>query len=141
MGECIFCQIAADELPSHRVYEAEDVIAFLDVNPLANGHTLVVPREHHERLQECPETTAIALWSAVTELVPAIEAAVDADATNIGINNGSAAGQEISHSHVHIVPRFEGDGGRPIHAVAGRRPDLDDDDLEAIGEAINQHLK
>lgn len=134
--DCLFCQIAAGELPSHTVYSDDGVHAFLDVNPLARGHTLVIPTDHYERLQDCPTQRSAELWSAVHELIPAIEAAIDADATTVGVNNGSAAGQEVPHTHVHIVPRFDGDGGDPIHAVAGVVPSLDDDELESIAEAI-----
>ncbi len=140
MDDCIFCQIAAGEIPGHIVYETDEVLAFLDVNPLAPGHTLVIPTDHHERLQECPPEVASAIWEAVHELVPAIEQAVEAEATNVGVNNGPVAGQEIPHSHVHIVPRFRGDGGRPIHAVGGTPPDLDDDDIAVIGEDIAAQL-
>lgn len=140
MTDCLFCQIADGEIPSQTVYEDDDVIAFLDVNPLARGHTLVVPTDHHERLQACPPETAAALWSCVHELLPAIEAATDADATTVGVNNGPAAGQEIPHTHVHLVPRHEGDGGGPIHAVAGDVPDIDDAELDSIGTAIADHL-
>ncbi|ELZ70104.1 histidine triad protein, partial [Haloferax volcanii DSM 14919] len=112
-------------------------LAFLDANPLAPGHTLVVPKEHHARLDEVPADAAADLFAAVNDLVPRVEAAVDADATNVGINNGPAAGQEVDHVHVHIVPRFEGDGGSPIHAVAGERPDLSDEELADIEAAIS----
>lgn len=140
MTDCLFCQIADGDIPSHTVISREAVIAFLDVNPLAPGHTLVVPTDHYERLQSCPPETASALWSAVHELVPAIEDATGAEATTVGVNNGPAAGQEIPHTHVHIVPRFADDGGSPIHAIAGERPDLDDDELAAIGDSIATHL-
>lgn len=140
MDECIFCQIAAGSIPSHTVHEGAEVLAFLDVNPLAPGHTLVVPRAHHERLQSTSAATMESLWSTVHELIPAIEDAVGADATTIGVNNGRAAGQEVQHVHVHIVPRFDGDGGRPIHAVGGEPPSLDDDELETICTDITENL-
>ena len=110
MSDCIFCAIVDGDIPGRIVHETEHTLAFLDANPLAPGHTLVVPR---------------------------VEAAVDADATNVGINDGPAAGQEVDHVHVHIVPRFEGDGGSPIHAVAGERPDLSDEELADIEAAIS----
>jgi histidine triad (HIT) family protein len=132
----IFEQIVAGDIPARIVYETDTVAAFLDANPLAPGHTLVVPKEAYERLDELPEDVAADVWAAVQELTPRIESAVDADASNVGVNNGSAAGQEVPHVHVHVVPRFEGDGGRPIHAVAGSRPDLSEDELDDIAAAI-----
>jgi histidine triad (HIT) family protein len=132
----VFEQIVAGDIPARIVYENDTVAAFLDANPLAPGHTLVVPKESYERLDDLPDDLAADLWAAVQELTPRIESAVDADASNVGVNNGSAAGQEVPHVHVHIVPRFEGDGGKPIHAVAGGRPDLSDDELDDIAAAI-----
>ncbi|MGM0605143.1 MAG: HIT family protein [Halobacteriota archaeon] len=134
--DCIFCKIADGEIPSRTVYENDDVFAFLDVNPLARGHTLVISKAHHERLNDLPADLASSLFDAVSELTPVVENAVDADATTIGINNGPAAGQEVPHVHVHVVPRFDGDGGGPIHAVAGRSPDLSETELDEIAAAI-----
>lgn len=134
--DCIFCSIVAGDIPAHTVYEDDDVVAFLDANPLAPGHTLVIPTAHHETLGDLPEDEAEALFEALHALVPVVEAAVDADATTIGFNNGAAAGQEVPHVHGHVVPRFVGDGGHPIHAVAGDRPDLSDDELDAIAANV-----
>lgn len=134
--DCIFCKIVAGDIPGRIVHETDDAVAFLDANPLAAGHTLVVPREHRETLADIPDEEAAALFDAVHELVPRVEAAVDADASNVGINNGRASGQEVPHLHVHVVPRFEGDGGSPIHAVAGRRPDLSDEELDVVAEDV-----
>ncbi|WP_410765915.1 HIT family protein [Haloferax sp. DFSO60] len=137
MPDCIFCAIASGDIPGRVVHETEHTLAFLDVNPLASGHTLVIPKDHYERLDEVPAELSEELFGAVSELVPRVEDAVDADATNVGINNGPAAGQEVDHVHIHIVPRFEGDGGAPIHAVAGERPDLSDDEMDDIEAAIS----
>ncbi len=134
--DCIFCRIIDGDIPSRTVYEDEDVFAFLDVNPLATGHTLVIPKAHHERLDDLSTSASSNLFDAVHALTPAIETAVDADASTIGINNGPAAGQEVPHVHVHIVPRFDGDGGGPIHAIAPDRPDPSDHDLDGTHEAI-----
>jgi histidine triad (HIT) family protein len=137
-NDCIFCQIVAGDIPSKTVYEDESVLAFLDVNPLAPGHTLVISKDHHETLGDLPEDTASDLFSVLHDLTPAIEAAVDADASNVAFNNGEVAGQEVPHVHGHIIPRFDGDGGNPIHAIAGDRPDLSDDELDAIADDIRE---
>ncbi|ELZ76026.1 HIT family protein [Haloferax larsenii] len=137
MSDCIFCAIAAKDVHGRIVHETEHSLAFLDVNPLAPGHTLVVPKDHYARLDDLPEEISADLWRTVDELVPRVEDAVDADATNVGVNNGPAAGQEVEHVHVHIVPRFDGDGGSPIHAVGGTRPDLSDEELDDIETAIS----
>ena len=135
--DCIFCAIVDGEIPSRTVYEDDDVLAFLDANPLAPGHTLVIPREHHERLQDLPDEPAGWLYEVLHELTGAVENAVDADATTVAFNNGEAAGQEVPHVHGHIVPRFDDDGGGPVHAAFGERPDLSDGELDEIADAID----
>ena len=137
MSDCIFCSIVDGEIPSYTVYEDDAVVAFLDANPLARGHTLVIPKEHHERVNDLPTDLATDLFAAVHDLTARIEAAVDAEATTIAVNNGELAGQEVPHVHVHVVPRFEGDGSRPIHALIEERPDVGDDELEDVAAAID----
>jgi len=139
--DCIFCQIVAGDIPSRTVYEDDAVLAFLDANPLAPGHTLVIPKAHHERLNDTPADVASAVLSTVHELVPAVESAVDAPASTVAFNNGEEAGQEVPHVHAHIVPRFAEDGGRPIHALVTDRPDLSDDELDAIEDDIAAGLE
>lgn len=134
--DCPFCGIVAGEIPGRIVFENDDVTAFLDANPLAPGHTLVVPDDHHERLDEIPTDLAGEVFAALHRLTPAVESAVDADGTNVAFNNGPAAGQEVPHVHGHIIPRFDSDGGAPIHVVAGDRPDLADDELDDIENRI-----
>ena len=134
--DCIFCSIVAGDVPARTVYETDEVVAFLDANPLARGHTLVIPKTHAARVGDLDADRASALFDAVAELTPRVQAAVDADAANVGINDGEAAGQEVPHVHAHVIPRFEGDGGAPIHAVGGARPDLSDDELDGIAAAI-----
>ena len=134
--DCIFCQIVAGDIPGRTVYEDDTVLAFLDANPLSPGHTLVIPKAHHERLNDTPADVAGAVMSTLHELVPAVEAAVDAPASTVAFNNGEVAGQEVPHVHGHIVPRFEDDGGRPIHALVNDRPDLTDDELDDIESDI-----
>ncbi len=134
--DCIFCQIVAGEVPSRTVYEDDEVVAFLDANPLARGHTVVIPKAHHERIQDVPADLAGHLFSVIREVTPAIERAVGADASNVGFNDGEVAGQVVPHVHGHVVPRFEGDNGRSFHAVAAAQADLSDDELDEIADDI-----
>ncbi len=137
----IFERIVDREIPAKIVHETDSVLAFLDANPLAPGHTLVVPKEPYGRLRETPPELSTEIFEAVRTLVPAIEDAIDADATTVGINDGPVAGQEVPHLHVHIVPRFEGDGGGPIHAVmAGADIDAEKADPAEIAAAIEAEL-
>lgn len=135
--DCIFCAIVNGDIPARTVTTTAETMAFLDANPLAPGHTLVIPRGHYETIDDTPISIRNAVFEQLATLTPGVEAAVEADASTIGINNGSAAGQEIPHLHGHIIPRFSDDGGKPIHAVAGARPSLDDDELDAIAAAIS----
>ena len=135
--DCIFCAIVDGEIPSRTVYEDDDVFAFLDANPLAPGHTLVIPKAHHEHVQDLSGDAAGRVFEVVRDLVEPVETAVDADATTVAFNNGEAAGQEVPHVHGHIVPRFEDDGAGPIHSLFGDRPDLSDDELDDIAADVS----
>ncbi len=108
--DCIFCKIASGEIPSYKIYEDEHSFAFLDINPINNGHTLVIPKNHAENIMTIKKEDYIEMMETVRTLCPIIERAVEADGINIGINNRSGAGQIIFHSHVHIIPRFKNDG-------------------------------
>lgn len=135
--DCIFCQIIDGELPSDKIAETEHSYAFLDVNPLARGHTLVIPKAHHELVGNMPADTAGDLFELVSDITPAVEDAVGAPASTVAFNNGEDAGQEVPHVHCHIVPRFADDGGKPIHSLfAGA--DLADDEMAAVADAIRE---
>ncbi|MFB6136164.1 MAG: HIT family protein [Halobacteriaceae archaeon] len=134
--DCIFCSIVDGDVPGRIVYEDEDAVAFLDANPLAPGHTLVVPRDHHETLAEMPPGPGEAVFAAAHYLAPHVVEAVGADGATVAVNDGEAAGQEVPHVHVHVVPRFEDDGGRPIHALFPDRPDLSDAELDDIADDV-----
>lgn len=136
----MFCDIAAGEVPARVVHETPEVLAFLDANPLARGHVLVVPKTHHERLNDVPAETASAVYEVLHALVPAAEAVAGAPASTVAFNNGPEAGQEVPHVHGHVIPRFADDGGRPIHGVAGTPPELDDAELDEIAAALAAEL-
>lgn len=107
-GSCIFCRIARKQAPASCVYEDENVMAFLDIMPLNEGHPLVIPKEHYETIFEIPEELIAYLHRIVKRVALAIEKAAKADGISIFQQNGKAAGQEIFHLHVHVVPRYEG---------------------------------
>jgi histidine triad (HIT) family protein len=133
---CIFCRIVDGDLPSRTVHETDETLAFLDANPLAPGHTLVVPKEHYETVGDLPPAAAGPVFETVSAVTPRIERAVDADATTIAVNNGTAAGQEVPHTHVHVVPRFDADDVGPIHRLFSERPSLSDAELDEIAAEI-----
>ena len=101
----IFTRIIQGEIPAHIVYDTEDVIAFLDIQPLATGHTLVCPKREVVLLEDLSPDEACAWICAVQTLAPPILRAVDASGYHLRLNNGKAARQEVPHVHMHIIPR------------------------------------
>jgi len=110
MDGCVFCRMVAGEIPVAKVYEDEAVFAFLDIGPISDGHTLVIPREHCTRIHECGPDVLADVASRLGKIAEAVMTAVDADGYNVLSNNGSAAGQVVDHLHFHIIPRKTGDG-------------------------------
>lgn len=110
MTDCLFCKIVAGEIPNTKVYEDDAVLAFLDIHPVNIGHVVVIPKTHHMNLYDTPDETVSHMTVVIKKLSIAIKAAVKADGINIEMNNDLAAGQIIFHTHMHIVPRFIGDG-------------------------------
>ncbi|MFH0868989.1 MAG: HIT family protein [archaeon] len=108
-GQCIFCRIANHEIPAKVVYEDDFVMAFLDANPSALGHTLVIPKEHYDVLPQIPPDRAALIINVVRILTGAIFEAAEAQGVNVLQNNGAVAGQAVPHVHFHIIPRHEGD--------------------------------
>jgi histidine triad (HIT) family protein len=119
---CIFCKIIDGTTPSYKVYEDEHTVAFLDVNPVADGHVLLIPREHTMYIEELPEETAEALMKTLINIAPTIKRAMNAKDSNIGINNGPNAGQIIPHVHIHIIPRPTKTGALLFSSVARFKP-------------------
>lgn len=105
---CLFCSIVAGNIPSHKVYEDENVFAFLDIGPVSEGHTLVIPKAHAVNLAEGTIEAAEASMRAIYTIAPAILRAVGADGYNLGMNHGECAGQDVMHTHLHIMPRKNG---------------------------------
>jgi diadenosine tetraphosphate (Ap4A) HIT family hydrolase len=109
-AQCIFCRIVAGEIPCHKLIETDAVLAFLDVNPLAPGHALLVPRVHADRLEELSADMAAAIVREIGPLARRVLAAVGAGDYNVLQNNGPASGQVVPHVHFHIIPRRKSDG-------------------------------
>lgn len=109
MEDTIFMKIIRREIPAEIVYEDDDTIAFLDVKPINIGHTLVVPKEFARNIFDVEEKTLEAVMRTVQKVARALRD-TGAEGVNIGINNESAAGQEVFHFHVHVIPRYASDG-------------------------------
>lgn len=117
MANTIFKKIIAKDIPSHVVYEDEHNLAFLDINPHAKGHTLVIPKTDPERFADMKETEVQSLFVAVQKTMARIQEVLGPDGFNVGWNDGKAGGQMVEHVHVHILPRYDGDGGGSMHAI------------------------
>ena len=109
--DCIFCKIAAGELPSYCIYEDELFKVILDVYPSAIGHTLILTKKHYENIYELPEKEAAALMPLAVKISNKLKGSLEVcEGLNILQNNGKAAGQAINHYHMHLIPRYSGDG-------------------------------
>jgi histidine triad (HIT) family protein len=106
----IFGRILDGEIPCHRVYEDDRVLAFLDVNPLSEGHTLVIPKERKAYLHELSDDSAAAIGRALPRIARAILSATGATAYNVLQNNGASAHQAVLHVHFHVIPKHGGKG-------------------------------
>jgi len=118
---CIFCRIVAGEIPAEVVARDDDGVAFLDLEPLADGHVLVVPRAHAASIEQLDGDAADHLFRLVRRLADPVRRAVGASGSTIGINNGEASGQTVPHVHVHIVPRWPNDGAGSVHTIIQMR--------------------
>lgn len=126
--DCPFCAILGGEFDAHVVHETDDAMAFLDLNPVSRGHTLVVPKAHAERLDDLDAATTEGLFTTVRDVVERLEDGLDPEGVNVLQNNGEAAGQEVDHVHVHVIPRH-GDDGLDIT--------FDQGDLEDAGDVLD----
>jgi histidine triad (HIT) family protein len=117
MSDCIFCKIIASETKAHTVYENESVLAFLDIHPASRGHTMVIPKVHAERLDLLEDRHVGSLFLGVKSVMALLEKALKPGGLNVGWNHGWAAGQHVNHLHVHIIPRYAGDGGGGIQSL------------------------
>ena len=107
---CIFCKIIKGEIPCTKVYEDDKILAFLDINPVNPGHTLIIPKKHSETILDTDEEMLKSIMAVTKKLSSVIIKAVKADGFEVCINNKKAAGQIVPHLHMHIMPRFNNDG-------------------------------
>ncbi len=132
--DCIFCKIISGEIPAEKVFENDKVLAFLDNRPVNFGHTLIIPKEHHENMVDTPEELLCEIISAAKKLAPAILKSTELHDYNFVVNSGAVAGQKVFHTHFHIIPRFAGDG-------YGRfRVEYKEGDVKKMAESIKNNL-
>ena len=107
--DCIFCKIVEGEIPSIKIYEDDDVLAFMFIGLLVNGHALVIPKAHHDPMDDLPQELLFRVMCVVQRLVKAQREGLGADGVNVHQANGAAAGQVVPHMHVHVIPRYHDD--------------------------------
>ena len=134
-ASCIFCSIVAGQKPSHKVLETDLVLAFMDIYPASDGHTLVVPKEHCESVFDINEAAIQAVAAAAREIASAIQAALSPDGMSIVQANGAAAGQTVMHYHWHLLPRTVGHRMR-LHGPRQADPERLTELAKAIAEKL-----
>ena len=132
--ECVFCKIVAGKLPSHKVYEDERHVAFLDINPFSAGHTLVCPKRHGETLWDMDEGEIAEVFMVASKVSKGVVAATKADGFRIMQNNGEAANQAVAHIHVHVIPNKLEDKGR------FNRMKLSEKEMVEVAESIRAEI-
>ncbi len=134
--DCIFCKIIKNEIPSYTGYEDTDTRAFLYIFGATDGHVMVIPKKHGETIHDYSASELSALWATVQKVAKAVEEAFDTKILTIGINHGEPQG--VKHLHVHVMPRYEGDGGGIIQSLPGKK--LSDKDFGKIALKISSKL-
>lgn len=136
MNECLFCKIIRGELPSTKVYEDDRLFAILDINPVNIGHTLIVPKLHFDNVLDADDAVLADIVRGAKRVAVAIKAALRADGINLEMNNERSAGQLVPHIHLHVIPRFEGDGFLHWRGKRGYVAGEADDTAKKIASAI-----
>lgn len=137
MSDCIFCKIVAGKIPAAKVYEDANSLAFIDINPLAEGHTLLIPKAHYAFIYDMPSREAAEMCALLPRLARSVKTAVHAEGLNILQNNGLCSGQVVMHLHFHLIPRMPGDG-LGYRWPAGKYPE---GRLQEICTLVTQALK
>ena len=128
--DCIFCKIVNKEISSRIITETENSIAFLDAFPVSRGHTLVIPKNHYEKVQDMTDIDNNDLFDTVYKVISKVDKLTGS--TLLAIHNGKDSGQEIPHVHVHLIPRELDDQAGPVHSMFKDRPKLSDEELEQL---------
>ena len=129
---CIFCKIANGEIPAAALYEDEDFKVILDLGPASKGHALIIPKEHYKDLYELPDEMAAKVMTLAKKMITRLRDVLGCDGYNIVQNNGESAGQTVFHFHMHLIPRYQGDGV----GIGWKMGELTEEDKEYILERI-----
>lgn len=122
--DCIFCKIIAGEIPNYTVYQDEHVLAFLDIQPRAKGHTVVIPRQHAPTIFDLDSVAEREIFASVHKTMSRLQDVLKPQGYSVGWNHGEAGGQVVPHLHIHIMPRWHDDGGGNMHTIINQPGDL-----------------
>ncbi len=132
--DCIFCKIISKAIPVEAmIYESDFAVGVLDIHPIAPGHTMILPKVHAETILDLPDAALEGVFRAVKETTARLKEVLLPQGFTIGINHGRVSGQTIDHLHIHIIPRWENDGGKSIHSVVQNPPQ---ESVEAMAKRI-----
>jgi len=131
--DCIFCKIISRQIPAKIIQETSYSIAFLDAFPLAKGHTLIIPKNHHMKIQDMTHEENVDLFSLVHKVLSKVDKLTGS--TLVAVHNGKDAGQEVPHVHVHLVPRTQSDSAGPIHCMF-KTVKFSDSEIEEIYDKL-----
>ena len=135
--ECIFCKIIRGEIPSKKVYDDKDVLAFLDINPANPGHVLVVPKKHADDITKSDDEDLAKAMKVVKNITASLKERMNAIGVNVVQNNGKHAGQLVAHTHFHVIPRYEND----MVIISYQRKQLSDAEMEEIRKKLQSEEK
>ncbi len=139
MNDCVFCKIVKGEIPSHKVYEDDDVLAFLDISQVTKGHTLVIPKVHYDNFLATPKEVMHKVMDVAQRIGQAQMLRLGAKGVNILTNVNKEAGQSVFHFHVHVIPRYEKQEGFKIEMKENNN--LKDLSLPVLAQEISKELK
>ena len=131
--DCIFCKIAAGEIPSRKIYEDKDLIAIMDLSPTSKGHSLIIPKEHYTNIYDIDEEIAGKVMKTAKKLATKMTVALNCDGFNLLQNNGETAGQTMFHFHMHLIPRYEDADNNMLKFTS---VSFSDEEMDAIRDQI-----
>jgi len=124
--DCIFCKISNGDIPAQKVFENDSTLAFLDNKPHTKGHTVVIPKKHGETIFDFEDSVLQMLIVDVKKVMSLLQEKLNPDGFNVGWNHNTAGGQVVPHLHVHVMPRWNGDGGGSMHSIVKNPSDVDE---------------
>ncbi|MFK4998215.1 HIT family protein [Bacillus sp. N9] len=134
-----FCKIINGDLPAAKVFENDDVVAFLDISQITKGHTLIIPKVHSENIYDLPAETAAKLFEVVPAISRALNTEFHPEGLNLLQNNGAFAGQAVFHFHLHLIPRYDETDGFGTKYIS-HQANYSAEDLQTMAKAIQQKI-